>query len=68
MLPFKNIFTAVKVFCLLPIIMIGHFSYGQNEFHPVKEYTLTINNEMVNLAGKDNKWRYSWTYASFHGR
>ena len=53
MLPFKNIFTAVIVFCLLPIIMIGHFSYGQNEFHPVKEYTLTINNEMVNLAGKD---------------
>ncbi len=53
MLSYKNIFTAVKIFCIFPTTLMVHFSYAQNESHPIKEYTLTINNEMVNLAGKE---------------
>ncbi|WP_018343983.1 multicopper oxidase domain-containing protein [Cytophaga aurantiaca] len=53
MISIKNIFLIGNFFCLFSITLTPQFSYAQNESRSIKEYTLTIKNEMVNLAGKD---------------
>lgn len=50
---FKSTVAFLKFCSVLSLTLLGQFAFAQNKSKTIKEYTLTISNEMVNLAGKD---------------